>query len=151
VDRRPSSSHPISQDIPPRETSANTGCKEDKSGYINPYDILEISSDTPMAEIPKAFAMAMKRRKYPADAIAKARRCLMNPKERIIADYLRPILPTVGEFKREDFSQLEAVPSELEFLSDYDGLDEAIAQLNEISAIDRRVGLTLIDFLYKNG
>ena len=68
----------------------------------NPYDVLEVSPGASNKEITVAFAMAMKRRKYPVDAIAVARKSLMNPQERIIADYLRPILGTVQRFKRSD-------------------------------------------------
>jgi hypothetical protein len=111
----------------------------------NPYDILDVSPDTPMKEIPQAFAMAMKQRKYPASAIAKARKLLMNPKERIIADYLRPILSKdIRDFQREDFSQLEASEIILEFSSDFDGLEEAIAEMNQVSEVDRRVGGNMV-------
>lgn len=114
-----------------------------QSSYLNPYDVLEISPDTPMSEIPKAFTKAMKDKKYPADVIAKARKSLMNPKERIIADYLRPILPTVREFKYEDTLELEATQPNLELLPELDGLDEAIAMMEGVSEVDRRVGLKL--------
>lgn len=115
----------------------------------NPYEILDISPDASNAEINQAFAVAMKQRKYPVDAIAKARKCLMNPKERIIADYLRPILPeTISDFQREDFSELEE-STELEFLPEFNGLTEAIANIGQISEIDRRVGTNLISHIEK--
>jgi hypothetical protein len=65
----------------------------------NPYQILGVSPLASNSEITKAFGLAMKQRKYPADAIAKARKMLMNPDERIIADYLSPIIPVVNRFK----------------------------------------------------
>ena len=40
----------------------------------NPYDVLEVSPGASDKEITVAFAMAMKRRKYPPDAIALARK-----------------------------------------------------------------------------
>ncbi len=72
----------------------------------NPYDILEVSRLASDAEIAKAFVVAMKARKYSPDEIAKARKCLMNPAERIIADYLSPVLPAVNRF-RSKISQSE--------------------------------------------
>ena len=68
----------------------------------NPYKILGVSPLASDAEITKAFSLAMKQRKYPPDAIAKARKSLMNPDERIIADYLNPIIPLVKRFKISD-------------------------------------------------
>lgn len=113
----------------------------------NPYEILDVLPNASNAEINQAFAAAMKQRKYPVDAIARARKCLMNPKERIMADYLRPILPeNISDFQREDFSQLEE-STELEFLPEFDGLTEAVATLGEISEIDCRVGSNLINLI----
>lgn len=68
----------------------------------NPYKILGVSPLASDAEITKAFSLAMKQRKYPPDAIAKARKSLMNPDERIVADYLTPIVPLVKRFKISD-------------------------------------------------
>lgn len=115
----------------------------------NPYEILDVLPNASNAEINQAFATAMKQRKYPVDAIAKARKCLMNPKERIMADYLRPILPkNISDFQREDFTELEE-STELEFLPEFDGLTEAVANIGQISEIDRRVGTNLISHLEK--
>lgn len=133
----------VSHPLTPQESPTNPISVKRQSSYLNPYDVLEISPDTPMSEIPKAFTKAMKDKKYSADVIAKARRSLMNPKERLIADYLRPILPTVGEFKYEDDLELEATQSNLELLAEFDGLEEAIAMVEGISEADRRVGLML--------
>lgn len=109
----------------------------------NPYDVLGVSPGASNAEITKAFALAMKHRKYPPDAIAKARKSLMNPQERIIADYLRPIIGTVKRFKRSDFSALDEPIPTLEFLSEFDGLEKAIADSNQVSETDKRLGATL--------
>ena len=106
----------------------------------NPYDVLEVSPGASNKEITVAFAMAMKRRKYPPDAIAIARKSLMNPEERIIADYLRPILAPVKRFKRSNLSALDTPAPKLEFLSEFDGLDTAIADIDRVSAIDKRLG-----------
>lgn len=65
----------------------------------NPYKILGVSRLASNAEITKAFSVAMKERKYPPEAIAKARKSLMNPDERILADYLSPAIPTVKRFR----------------------------------------------------
>jgi hypothetical protein len=126
-----------------------------QSPTANPYDVLEVSPGASNKEITVAFATAMKRRKYPPDAIAMARKSLMNPEERIIADYLRPILAPVKRFKRSDFSALDTPAPKLEFLSEFDGLDNAIADSNKVSQSDRRLGATLftdnpIQSSYKN-
>ncbi len=109
----------------------------------NPYDVLEVSPGASNKEITKAFAMAMKKRKYPANAIAIARKSLINPQERIIADYLRPIIPVVQRFKRSDFSVLDTLAPKIEFRSEFDGLSEAIAQSDRISPSDKRLGKIL--------
>ncbi len=106
----------------------------------NPYDVLEVSPGASNKEITVAFATAMKRRKYPPDAIALARKSLMNPEERIIADYLRPLIGNVKRFKSCDFSALNTPAPKLEFLSEFDGLDNAIADLDNLSESDKRLG-----------
>ena len=42
----------------------------------NPYDILGVSEAASKAEITKAVALAMKRKHYPVDVIAKAQKKL---------------------------------------------------------------------------
>lgn len=82
----------------------------------NPYQILGVSPQASNSEITKAFGAAMKQRKYPADAIAKARKMLMNPDERIIADYLSPIVPLVKRLKTLNLNheiQLEDIEEQL--------------------------------------
>lgn len=109
----------------------------------NPYDVLEVSSGASNKEITVAFAMAMKRRKYSPDAIAMARKSLMNPQERIIADYLRPIIGNIQRFKRSDLSALDTPAPKLEFLIEFDGLEQAIADSNKVSESDQRLGAML--------
>ena len=103
----------------------------------NPYNILGISQAASKAEITKAVAVAMKRKQYPVDVIAKAQRSLMKPEERIIADYLRPILPTIKRFKYTDLSALEQPAPMLVLLSEFDGIEEAIAQAVEAERLER--------------
>lgn len=75
----------------------------------NPYKILAVSPLASNAEITKAFGVAMKMRKYPPDIIAKARKSLMNPEERIIADYLSPVIPRVNRFRVADGNNQDAI------------------------------------------
>ena len=75
----------------------------------NPYKILAVSPLASNAEITKAFGVAMKQRKYPPDLIAKARKSLMNPDERIIADYLSPVIPRVNRFRVADGNSQDSV------------------------------------------
>ena len=65
----------------------------------NPYDILGVPQAASKAEIIKAKAVAMKRKQYPMEVIAKAEKSLLKSEERIIADCLHPILPTIKRFK----------------------------------------------------
>lgn len=111
----------------------------------NPYDVLGVTPAASNAEITKAFAMAMQRRDYSADAIAKARKRLMNPQDRIVADYLRPQLPQdIPPFEVEDFSYLDNLKLNLPFLSQWDGLDRAISDANSVTEIEKRVGAKLL-------
>ncbi|MCF4967628.1 molecular chaperone DnaJ [Nostoc sp. CMAA1605] len=97
----------------------------------NPYDILGVSPAASKAEITKAVAEAMKRKQYPVDVIAKAQKSLMKPEERIMADYLRPILPPIRRFKYSDLSALAESAPTLAILPEFDGLEQAIAQANQ--------------------
>jgi len=94
----------------------------------NPYDILGVSQAASKAEISKAMATAMKQKQYPVEVIAKAQKSLMKAEERIIADYLRPILQTIKRFKYSDLSALEQPEPTLILLSEFDGLEEAVNQ-----------------------
>ena len=117
-----------------------------KESTSNPYDVIGVSQTASNAEITKSFAMAMKRREYPPEEIAKARKSLMNPEDRITADYLRPILPTIQRFKRQDFTELNEPSPIIEWLPNFDGLDEALKTMNNIegvSDLDRQIGLAL--------
>ncbi len=109
----------------------------------NAYDVLGVTRTASNAEITKAFTIAMKNRAYPPEAIAKARKSLMNPEDRIIADYLRPVIPTIARFKRQDFTALnEPIPT-IDRLSEFDRLAETIEDLTEVSTLDRQLGLAL--------
>jgi hypothetical protein len=103
----------------------------------NPYDILGVTTAASKAEITKAVAVAMKRKQYPVDIIAKAQKSLMKPEERIISDYLRPILPTIKRFKYSDLSALEQPAPKLVLLSQLDGLEQAIAQASQQERLER--------------
>lgn len=80
----------------------------------NPYKILNVSPLASNAEITAAFGVAMKQRKYSPDIIAKARKSLMNPDERIIADYLSPVIPRVNRFRVADGNSQDRVPYPVE-------------------------------------
>ncbi|WP_375513023.1 molecular chaperone DnaJ [uncultured Nostoc sp.] len=103
----------------------------------NPYEILGVSPAASKAEIAKAVAVAMKQKKYPVDIIAKAQKSLLKPEERIIADYLRPILPTIKHFKYSDLSALLQPAPKLILLPEFDGLEQAIAQSTQEKRLER--------------
>ena len=67
----------------------------------------------------------------------------MNSEERIIAYYLRLIIGTVKRFKRSDFSALDTPAAKLEFLAEFNGLDNAITDMDKVSESDRRLGAML--------
>ena len=112
----------------------------------NPYDVLEVSPEASNKEITVAFAMAMKKRKYSSSEIAIARKSLIDPQARIIADYLRPILPVIKRFKRSDYSVLNTPTPKIEFLPEFNGLEKAIDNVNEISSSDKRLGEALFSY-----
>jgi hypothetical protein len=103
----------------------------------NPYEILDVSPTASKVEITKAVAMAMKCKQYPVDVIAKAQKSLMKSEERIIADYLRPILPIIKQFNKSDFCALDKPVPTLKFLSEFDNLDKAIAQANQEELLEQ--------------
>ncbi|MEH2194632.1 MAG: molecular chaperone DnaJ [Nostoc sp.] len=103
----------------------------------NPYDILGVSPAASKAEIAKAVAVAMKQKKHPVDIIAKAQKSLLKPEERIIADYLRPILPAIKHFKYSDLSDLLQPVPRLVLLPEFDGLEQAIAQSVQEERLER--------------
>ncbi len=109
----------------------------------NPYDVLEVSPGASNKEITIAFAMAMKKRKYPPSAIAIARKSLMNPQTRIIADYLRPILAVDRRFKHSDFAILDTPAPKIEFLPEFNSLEENISKGDRILEGDKRLGAVL--------
>jgi hypothetical protein len=96
---------------------------ENNPSSVNPYDILGVSPAASKAEISKALPIAMKRKKYPLQAIAAAQKSLLDSQKRIIADYLRPILPPIKRFKRTDCSSIETTAPELNLLADFEATD----------------------------
>lgn len=117
----------------------------------NPYDILGVSPAASKTEIAKAVAVAMKHKKYPVDIIAKAQKSLLKPEERMIADYLRPILPTIKQFKYSDLSALAQPAPTLILLSEFDGLEQAIAQATEEERLEREPLLISLSELFTKG
>ncbi len=89
----------------------------------NPYDVLEISPAASDKEIIQAFMLAMKKRKYTSEQIANARKLLINQKERIIADILRPIIPTVRRFRNFNIKECDIDKLTWEILPEFDGLE----------------------------
>lgn len=113
----------------------------------NPYDILDLTSASSKAEITKAMAIAMKQKAYPIDAIAKAQKALMKPEERLVADFLCPILPTLQRFERSDLSALQEELPTLEILPEFEGLGDTIRTIKDVSELDLQFGQTLADSL----
>lgn len=103
----------------------------------NPYYILNLSQAASKTEITKAVALAMKEKQYSVDVIAKAQKSLMRTEERIIADYLLPRLPDIQKFEYSDLSAVTKPAPTLNLLSQFDGLDTAIAQANQAENRER--------------
>ncbi|QMS89363.1 molecular chaperone DnaJ [Nostoc edaphicum CCNP1411] len=117
----------------------------------NPYDILDLSPSASKAEIAKAVAVAMKQKKHPVDIIAKAQKSLLKPEERIIADYLRPILPTIKHFKYSDLSPLVQPAPTLVLLPEFDGLEQAIAQSAQEERLEQEPLAMTLSELFTEG
>jgi len=109
----------------------------------NPYDVLEVSPLASKEEITKAFAMAMKKKRYNPKQIAEARKNLMDSQQRLIADYLRPNLPLIQRFKKQDLSSLNEPIPIINFIPDFDNLDQAYQETEIISEEDKKLGLEL--------
>ncbi len=109
----------------------------------NPYDILRVSPTASNAEITKAFTIAIKRKEYAPDVIAKARKSLMNPQQRLIADYSRPLLLPISDFQQEEFSAGETVTLPLVLLPEFQQLEEAMTRSHQVSETDQLIGATL--------
>lgn len=118
---------------------------------INPYTVLGISQSASTAEITKAMAHAMKRKQFPIDIIAKSQKSLLNPQKRILADYLYPILPIIQRFKRQDYSELETPAPSLEFLPQFDQLEQAIEYSRSIAPSDEKLGQILFSRVNTTG
>ena len=113
----------------------------------NPYDLLGVSRLASDAEIATAFVIAMKARKYSPDAIAKARKSLMNPAERIIADYLSPVLPAVKRFKSTIAHEEERIEERLTPAQ----IDRAIAiELEKLALSDRESDRELANLVWES-
>lgn len=129
---------PMGRAVVAQSTTINTQMISNPNhNFLNPYDILGVSQAASKAEITKAVAVAMKRKQYPVDAIAKAQKSLMKSEERIIADYLRPILPIIKRFKSTDLSALNQPAPTLALLSEFDGLESAIASSAKAERLER--------------
>ena len=109
----------------------------------NPYDILGVTPGASNAEITKAFTLAIKRKEYPLDLIAQARKCLLNRQHRLIADYLRPYLSAVKRFKLQDVCELDNPLPVLEYLTQFDTLEQVIIASQDDGAIDQKLGKNL--------
>lgn len=109
----------------------------------NPYDVLEVSPSASTGEITKAFAMAMKKKRYNPKQIAEARKKLMDSQQRLIADYLRPNLPLIQRFKKQDLSKLNEPIPVIKLLPQFDNLEKAYQESESISEDDKKLGLDL--------
>jgi hypothetical protein len=54
----------------------------------HPYQVLELDPTATNAEVLKAFVTAMQRKQYPPDILMRSRKILLDPVDRVIADYL---------------------------------------------------------------
>lgn len=65
----------------------------------NPYLILGVSQDANKKEIMKAQMLAMKKKEFPLQEIAKAARQLLKPSKRLAADFMFPAKIKVKRIK----------------------------------------------------
>ncbi len=100
----------------------------------DPYEVLGVNPGASNAEIGAAMARAMKARQFDARVIAEAQRTLLDPDRRLLADFMRPVLPEVHRWKRVDLSGLERddTGEALTELPALDGLEDAIRELEAL-------------------
>lgn len=98
----------------------------------NPYEVLGVPMTASNQEIAAAMASAIKAKKYPPQVIAEAQRTLLDPQRRLLANFFLPMLPTVHRWRRFDLSELDSAEVVMEPLSEYDGLEDAIAELKDL-------------------
>ncbi len=111
----------------------------------NPYDVLEVSPAASQAEITKAFAIAMKKKKYNPKQIAEARKQLMDSQQRLIADFLRPNLPLIQRLKHYDLYPLNKPIPMIRLIPEFDNLDPAYQKSETITEEDKKLGKELFN------
>jgi hypothetical protein len=118
----------------------------------HPYEILEVDPAASNAEVLKAFAKAMQRKRYSPDILAKARKALMDPVDRAIVHYLWGSWRQVTAVQDPNLEVLNILTTEI------DKLDGAIKNMvpegqltpevmrNEIAATDLLFGQSIQNF-----
>ena len=104
----------------------------------NYYDVLGVTNyaTASKGEITEAMKIAMKRRQYSLALIAQAQRSLLKPETRILADYLRPILPNPVRFRKANLSILPSSALILDLSPEFVDLDEAIANIDDFFSLE---------------
>lgn len=102
----------------------------------NPYEILGIGPAASRQEIIAAAGKALGTRCYSPRQIAQAQKALMDPRKRLLADLLRPLLPPVRRLKRCDRSAASDTAVALALLPEFDGLDKALQEEAEASRLE---------------
>ncbi len=82
----------------------------------HPYEVLAVAPNAGKAEVLKAFAKALQRRKYPPDVLARARKALVDPLDRTIAHYLWGSWQQSTETTDPDPAVLELLQAEIDHL-----------------------------------
>jgi hypothetical protein len=125
--------------------------------HPHPYEVLEIAPSANNSEVLKAFAKAMQRKKYSPDLLAKARKALMDPAERQVADYLwgswhQPLTPTTPNPAVLDDLEAEMTNISAQIAHPPNSTPEQTGQLTtaqmdqELAAIDRLLGQSIKNF-----
>jgi curved DNA-binding protein CbpA len=125
--------------------------------HPHPYEILEIAPTANNNEVLKAFAKAMQRKKYAPDLLAKARKALMDPAERQVADYLwgswhQPLTPTTPNPAVLNDLEIEMVNISRQIANPPNSTPEQTGQLTptqmdqELAAIDRLLSQSIKNF-----
>jgi hypothetical protein len=100
----------------------------------DPYEVLDVSPGASNQEISAAMARAMKARRHDPRTIAEAQRTLLDPDRRLLADFLRPVLPEVHRWKRFDLAGLEVAADEVA-LDELPGMDDLATAIRELEAM----------------
>jgi hypothetical protein len=111
----------------------------------HPYEILEVDPAASNAEVLKAFAKAMQRKRYSPDILAKARKALMDPVDRAIVHYLWGSWRQVTDVQDPNLEVLDILTTEIDKL---DGVIKNMVPEGQLTSELMRTEIAATDLLF---